>query len=111
MAEQERCENYVELAELWFNGEILPELLDATKKFGGFHSMHEGYAVLKEEVDELWDDIKSKDRNTRPYMEAVQVAAMAIRFLIDCCTEENVKRAVEVVGEYAAKEKSDEDTV
>lgn len=49
-----------------------------------FHSTHEGYAVLKEEVDELWDEIKvSKSYNANMLMvkEAVQVAAMAIKFI------------------------------
>ena len=47
-----------------------------------FNSYHEGYAVLKEEVDELWDDIKG-NRRSGAREEAVQVAAMAIQFLID----------------------------
>lgn len=49
-----------------------------------FHSTHEGYAVLKEKVDELWDEIKvSKSYNANRLMinEAVQVAAMAIKFI------------------------------
>lgn len=50
-----------------------------------FHSTHEGYAVLKEEIDELWDEIKaSKSFNSANRMminEAVQVAAMAIKFI------------------------------
>ena len=45
-------------------------------------SSHEGYAILKEKVDEMWDAIKANDtRGARA--EAVQVAAMAIRFLLD----------------------------
>jgi hypothetical protein len=101
---EEQCD-YVKLAELWFNAEILPELVGATEKFGSFHSMHEGYAVLKEEVDELWDGVKDKNCRGSIYGEAVQVAAMAIRFLIDCCTEDNMKKAVEIVGdEYSPKE-------
>lgn len=49
-----------------------------------FNSIHEGYAVLKEEFDELWDEIKaSKDFEANRMMvnEAVQVAAMAIKFI------------------------------
>ena len=62
--------------------EVLAELDIATAKFGSFNSSHEGYAILKEEVDELWDEVKA-NRPNRAREEAVQVAAMAIRFLID----------------------------
>jgi hypothetical protein len=62
--------------------EVLAELDSATAKFSTFHSSHEGYAILKEEVDELWDEVKA-NRPNRAREEAIQVAAMAIRFLID----------------------------
>lgn len=50
------------------------------------NSAHEGYAVLAEEVDELWDHVKvqqgKRDVVEMTY-EAVQVAAMALRFIVD----------------------------
>lgn len=55
-----------------------------------FNSDHEGYAVLLEEVDEYWDEVKNgykrsgKDRglwNLKKRNEAVQIAAMAIRII------------------------------
>lgn len=47
-------------------------------------SAHEGYAVILEEVEELWDEVKMrKQDHERMRREAVQVAAMAMRFLID----------------------------
>lgn len=52
------------------------------------NSAHEAYAVLAEEVDELWDHVKvNQKRRDIPAMrkEAVQVAAMAIRFIRDIC--------------------------
>ena len=58
------------------------ELKRATSKFGPFNSAHEGYAVIKEELEELWDFVKINNTN-EARKEAVQVAAMAIRFLID----------------------------
>lgn len=66
--------------------DVLNELDAATAKFGAFASAHEGYAVILEELDELWDEIKSKG-GTRDamYAEAKQVAAMAIRFMRDVC--------------------------
>jgi NTP pyrophosphatase (non-canonical NTP hydrolase) len=51
-----------------------------------FASAHEGYAVLIEEVDELWDEIKrSKVDRVALRKEAVQVAAMALKFLVQVC--------------------------
>ncbi len=68
-------------------GEIRTEYETAMLKFGTFASAHEGYAILLEEVDELWEAIKSKDgfESGAVAREAVQVAAMAVRFLVDVC--------------------------
>ena len=35
---------------------VKEELKSANGKFPLFNSSHEGYAVIKEELDELWDD-------------------------------------------------------
>lgn len=50
------------------------------------HSAHEAYAIIQEEVYEFWDEVKKKaecrDRaNMR--LELVQIAAMAVRAIID----------------------------
>jgi NTP pyrophosphatase (non-canonical NTP hydrolase) len=53
-----------------------------------FHSPHEGISVIKEEYEELWDEIKKKPAKRskkRMREEAVQLAAMAIRFIADLC--------------------------
>jgi hypothetical protein len=66
--------------------QVRDEVERATSKFGPFNSPHEGYAVILEELDELWDEIKdSKSAGTseRQMSEAIQVAAMAVRFLMD----------------------------
>ena len=59
----------------------------ASEKFGEFKNAHEGYAVLLEEVDELWDAVKHKQSNpqrqTEMEFEAIQIGAMALRFLVD----------------------------
>lgn len=68
--------------------DVVAELMAASNKFGPFNSAHEGYAVLAEEVDELWDEIKAKQgsRNSENLRkEASQVAAMAMRFIYDIC--------------------------
>jgi hypothetical protein len=64
---------------------MVEECKCATKKFGSFNSSHEGYAVILEELDELWDEIKDKKSNAQKYRkEATQVGAMAMRFILDC---------------------------
>lgn len=59
------------------------ELLDSYDKFPDFNSHHEGYAIIKEEVDELWDAIKLKPRPVEDVKEeAIQVSAMAMKLLV-----------------------------
>lgn len=58
------------------------ELRSAMRKFAPFASAHEGKAVIEEELDELWDAVKANDVS-HARREAVQVAAMAVRFLVD----------------------------
>jgi hypothetical protein len=74
-------------------GEISAEAIDASTKFRPFNSAHEGYGVLLEEVDELWEEVKVKQsRRDKEKMraEAIQVAAMALRFVVDVCDSETV---------------------
>ena len=64
---------------------IYTEYRRAIFLFPPFHSAHEGYAVLLEEVDELWDEIKGNKKPgayERMRKEAIQVGAMALRFLV-----------------------------
>ena len=66
--------------------EVSRELNHAKCKHKRFNSAHEGYSVILEELDELWDEVKKKDyiRSTiKMRNEAIQVAAMAIRFIED----------------------------
>ena len=64
--------------------DVWDELERATNLHGTFGTAHHGYAVIHEELDELWDVVKSK-KGTKDRMraEAKQVAAMAIRFMAD----------------------------
>ena len=69
---------------------IVAECESANLRYPPFNSAHEGYAVLLEEIDELWDEVKKSPKKRTPALmreEAVQVAAMALRFLIDVCPE------------------------
>lgn len=62
------------------------ELARARFKFPEFRSPHEGYAIILEELEELKSEIfKKKDKRDLNKMrnEAMQVAAMAVRFMTD----------------------------
>ena len=64
------------------------EVQRAREKYPAFNSRHEGYAVLLEEVDELWEEVKKNNLNLSVEdmrKEAIQIGAMAIRFIQDCC--------------------------
>lgn len=66
--------------------EIANELSGAREKHPAFNSAHEGYAVILEELDELWDEAKRRDASKDAMRkEAIQVAAMALRFIEDVC--------------------------
>lgn len=58
------------------------ELVFAVDRFAPFNSPHEGYAVVLEELDEAWDEIKA-NRALESLCEMNQVAAMAVRYLVD----------------------------
>ena len=63
-------------------------------------SPHEGYAVILEELDELWAEVKaSKPGSDRSAMkrEALHVGAMAVRFIQDVCDATAI-RALEGEG-------------
>ena len=62
---------------------ILKEFCLARNKFGGFHSLHEAYAILLEEVEELWEAIKGNLPYDMIKGEARQVAAMALGILLE----------------------------
>lgn len=60
------------------------ELETATRRFDGFHSPHEGWAVIKEELDELWEHVRANTGRDRDAMvECVQIATMALRYVYD----------------------------
>lgn len=61
---------------------VAREYCRATEQYCSFSSAHEGYAVILEELDELWEAVK-KSNTEEAIKEAIQVAAMAVRFVID----------------------------
>lgn len=70
---------------------VAAELASARAKWPKFNSAHEGFAVMEEEVDELWTHVKTNQKRrdlAAMKREAIQVAAMAIRFAEEVCSEE-----------------------
>jgi NTP pyrophosphatase (non-canonical NTP hydrolase) len=65
---------------------VTRELNRAVQLHGPYNSAHEGYAVILEELDELWEEVRkkrSKRCKTAMRDEAAQVAATAMRFMLD----------------------------
>jgi NTP pyrophosphatase (non-canonical NTP hydrolase) len=61
---------------------VKEELISATEKFGQFNSVHEGLGVITEEYAELIDAIRSNNHD-EIMNESIQVAAMAVRMVVD----------------------------
>lgn len=61
---------------------VIAEVDRAYKKHGrDLWGRHEFYGVLKEEVDEVWDAIKTDAPQDSLTAEIIQVAAMCLRYL------------------------------
>jgi hypothetical protein len=74
--------------------EVAMELYRAVRLFGPFKNGHEGWAVIREEVDELWDEVKNNkrpDHVERQRKEAIQIAAMALRFVVDLGSKDSTR--------------------
>jgi hypothetical protein len=75
--------------------EVKNEALGAGRIWPAFNSAHEGFSVLAEEVDELWAWVKTNQKRrdiAAMRKEAIQVAAMAVRFVADICNEERGRK-------------------
>lgn len=75
--------------------DIKSEVHRAIAKYPPMNSAHEAWAVLFEEVDELWEEVRAKqgERSLEAMRtECIQVAAMAVRFAMDICNPEKVQK-------------------
>ena len=67
--------------------EIELEYVLAQRMHGNFNNLHEAYAVILEEVDELWEAVKLKrSQGSLAHIrrEAIQIAAMAMKTALHC---------------------------
>lgn len=75
--------NEVKRAEK-FLGEVSAEWCRASGQHPAMTTVHEAAAVIREEYDEFWDEVRRKRHdNACLRTELVQVAAMCLRAIID----------------------------
>ena len=71
--------------------DIREEVIRAEEIHKPINSLHEGYAVIAEELDEFWDQVKLKTHE-RDLMEIrselIQTAAMCVRTILDVLPHE-----------------------
>lgn len=72
-------------AAIW---EELADALDAAMtRHAPMHSPHEGHSVIREELDELWEHVRADTgRTAAARKEAIQIAAMGLRYALDLCS-------------------------
>lgn len=62
------------------------ELIKAMTKHAPMHSPHEGSSVIREEFEELWAHVMvDTGRTPEARKEAMQIAAMGVRYALDLC--------------------------
>jgi ribosomal protein S15P/S13E len=75
--------------------EVNDEVVSASGNWPPFNSAHEGFAILMEEVEELKEHVFTNQKRrdlAAMRKEAIQVAAMAVRFVNDVTDEENGRK-------------------
>lgn len=71
--------------------EELSDALDAAMtRHAPMNSPHEGWSVIWEELEELREHVRADSgRSAAARKEAIQIAAMGLRYALDLCTEES----------------------
>ena len=78
---------------------IITEYNRSIMKNAPFHSTYEGWALIKQKVDNLWEEIKKEEATgSREAMmkEAAQIGAMAMRFIIDLGIDEKLSKVSQI---------------
>lgn len=66
--------------------EIAAEVKRAESKHAPMNSPHEGWSVIFEELEELREHVRADTgRSTEARKEAIQVAAMGLRYVLNLC--------------------------
>lgn len=84
---------------------VREEIERARSKYKPLATLHEGYAVLLEEVDEFWDMVKlkpSQQKSGEIYNELVQIAAMAQRCAEDVVHKGDYSKLPSLAKEFRA---------
>lgn len=64
--------------------DVQVEVEKAISKHASFTTPHHGSSALREEFEELWDHVKDDTGTSdEARKEAIQVAAMAVRYILD----------------------------
>ncbi len=75
--------------------EIEAEYWRIKQKYNDLNNPHEGYACLLEQCDELWTEVcRHKRNNAQMRAEAIEVAAVAMRFVLDLGGAEKFGKAL-----------------
>lgn len=70
--------------------QIAQETIRAEGLHREYASPHEGYAVIMEELDELWEHVRADTgRSHEARKEAIQIAATALRYALCVCHGES----------------------
>jgi hypothetical protein len=80
---------------------IIAEYNRSIVKNAPFNSTYEGWALIKQKVDGLWEEIKKDNPdNSREVImkEAAQIGAMAMRFMVDLGNDDQVAKMSQIPG-------------
>lgn len=66
------------------HADVIEQHRKINERHGPLRSLHEAYGLLKEEVDELWEEIRRKEWERHPMRiraEAIDIAVVALRII------------------------------